>query len=367
MTRFTLDSQSEDKILPFNSFRCGKCYLFYVFYYGILFSDGLALMNLLDSKLATIGAIKEAIRLSSELLVDLSPDEDDFLMDIASVESKFGRDDNTFRPKTQFLPPYCSEDGKVLKKYKKTGGLGIWQVDLSFYCDFKNRFHQKVFRKRTDVIKKKMGLDLTKTMPEDLFNPLVNVLFARLKLGLSASSTKKMLKKRCGKKTIVEYNSDCSPEIDIEVCELGLRWYYCYNGRGATKTSDDELPDLPKEGTKKFSDQLRRKEPKSDEGCVHGQRDPATDCRTCICEKGFTGEACNMLDCGCANYCGDFGLCNRQKDGSNKCECFFRWQGQCCEEFLPAFVFGDPHLRTLDGRFSLFAIHKYFRYYLLQD
>ena len=312
-------------------------------------SDGLNLINLLDSKLATIGAINEAIRLSSELLVDLSPDEDSLLKDIASVESNFGKNEKTFRDISQIHPPYCNKDGTVLHKYRNVGGLGLWQVDLSFYCDFMKRSGQKVFRERNEVFKQKMDIDLTKTTPEDLFNPLINVLFARLKLASSARSTK--LKDRCGKNLKFNYNDDCSDGIGVEVCKRALRWYYCYNGRGATKTNDGKLPDLPKEGTRKFSQQRSHVEPKVDKGCVHGQRDPATDCRTCICEKGYTGDACDLLDCGCANNCGTFGTCKRQRDGSNRCDCSFLWRGQCCTDFLPAFVFGDPHLRTLDGTF----------------
>ncbi|XP_019639952.1 PREDICTED: uncharacterized protein LOC109481804 [Branchiostoma belcheri] len=48
--------------------------------------------------------------------------------------------------------------------------------------------------------------------------------------------------------------------------------------------------------------------------------------RTCICNKGWEGEACAEFHCRDVNNCGAFGTCV----GPNNCRCKFGWQGRAC-------------------------------------
>ena len=38
------------------------------------------------------------------------------------------------------------------------------------------------------------------------------------------------------------------------------------------------------------------------------------------------------------------------------CSCYPGWIGRCCDERIPRFNWGDPHLLTLDGKRDLSAI-----------
>ncbi|TAH37506.1 MAG: hypothetical protein EYC62_01070 [Alphaproteobacteria bacterium] len=89
----------------------------------------------------------------------------DYLKDIAWVETKYGKDKNTFTPK----------DGEDYFG-------GIWQIERSTLGETKNIQSHPRLKKYHQKIKDELGIDWNNVKYEDLTSPLYSALAARLKL-----------------------------------------------------------------------------------------------------------------------------------------------------------------------------------------
>ena len=101
---------------------------------------------------------------------DFFPDDKGILKRIAYVESKYGKDKNTFKDK--FRKPYHG---------------GIWQIDSGpngTYTEMtKERWrHAKIDKEIIPKIEKKFGIQWSKLNWQDCRKPLLSGIFARLRL-----------------------------------------------------------------------------------------------------------------------------------------------------------------------------------------
>jgi len=124
--------------------------------------------NDLTQEKATGEAVVEAV---AKYIRDagIFADDHGFLKRIACVESKYGNDPNTFKPKND--KPYYG---------------GIWQVDKIGFDETKNVRSHPSLRTTMEKIKKQKGIDWNSVTWEDLWKPLYSGLSARLLLSTKA-------------------------------------------------------------------------------------------------------------------------------------------------------------------------------------
>ena len=275
--------------------------------------------------------VEETLRRLAEARI--FPDDHGFMRRIAFVESRDGTHPNTFRdPKSE-------------------AGVGIWQMDKGTFVwlTTSKRDFKTTRENYYGLIKKRFKIDISEMLErKELYKPLVAALLARVYLLTKpekippdmedqAKYWKKHYNTEAGSGTVEKFKSDMKELLSKERPSSGSRG----DDKGRDTFAQSKLPVLL----------IFCLLPVYIE-CQHGVRNPSSDCK-CLCEKDYTGRYCDQPKCGECNPqpCSGKGVCAiSPDDGKPRCRCFGRWEGGCCKTLPPAPVFGDPHIRTIDGK-----------------